>query len=204
MELFQENTTKQTNKRNKTLDIIENFSQRKSINEDLQNLWFMLFNIKNSLLKTWLEETLQKNKVDNDSYRCFINIFNFINSYELNNLTNLVNYYKELYMKSESKLIHWNEIKREQIKFLKKTFEYLLWDFLFLKERILNNSLIFIKENAFRKPINQEYIQEMNLFLNEFSSRINSSEEFLNKIYSLWSNKTKDKLEEYKKIDKYL
>jgi hypothetical protein len=38
MELFQENTTKQTNKRNKTLDIIENFSQRKSINEDLQNL----------------------------------------------------------------------------------------------------------------------------------------------------------------------
>jgi hypothetical protein len=164
----------------------------------------MLFNIKNSLLKTWLEETLQKNKVDNDSYRCFINIFNFINSYELNNLTNLVNYYKELYMKSESKLIHWNEIKREQIKFLKKTFEYLLWDFLFLKERILNNSLIFIKENAFRKPINQEYIQEMNLFLNEFSSRINSSEEFLNKIYSLWSNKTKDKLEEYKKIDKYL
>lgn len=208
MEILQKDTKKQTNKTNKTWDIIENLCQKKSINEDFQNLWLRLFNIKNSLLKTWLEETLQKNKVDDDNYRCFINVFNFINSYDLNDLTNLANYYKELYIESESKLIHSNEIKREQIKFLKKTFEYLLWDFKSLKEKILNSSLVFIKENAFRKPecfsINQKHIQEMNLFLNEFPSRINSIEEFLNKIYSLWSNKTKEKLEEYKKIEKYL
>jgi len=208
MEILKKDTEGKINKTNKIWDIIENFSQRKSINEDFQNLWLTLFNIKNSILKTWLEETLQKKKVDDNNYRCFINIFDFINSYELNDLTNLANYYKELYIESESKLIHLNKTKKEQIKFLKETFEYLLWDFKSLKEKISNSSLVFIKENAFRKPecfsINQKHIQEMNLFLNKFPSRINSIEEFIDKIYSLWSNETKDKLAEYKRIEKYL
>jgi hypothetical protein len=44
----------------------------------------------------------------------------------------------------------------------------------------------------------------MHLFLSEFPSRINSIETFLDKIYSLWSDTTKDTLVEYKKREKYL
>lgn len=211
MELLQQRKDTQSKPRNrghKTNDIITNLCQRKSINEDLQHLWLALFSIKNNLLKTQLEKTLHKNKVDDDSYRCFIAIFNFINSYDLNNLVHLAHYYKSLYIESESKLLHFNQTKREQITFLKKTLEYLVWEMTSLKEKLHNSSLIFVKENAFSKPgcfsIQQKHIQEMNLFLSEFPSRINSIETFLDKIYSLWSDTTKDTLVEYKKREKYL
>ncbi len=202
------NTSNNIGKINKSWDILENFYQKKSINEDLQNLGLRFLNIKNSLLKTWLEENLHKNNVDDDMYRCFIHIYKFIDSYKLNDLIGLANYYKELYRESESKLIHFNKTKREQIHFLQKTFEYFLSDFKSLKEKIKNSSLGFIKENAFRKPesfsINQKHIQEMQLFLNEFPSRINSIQKFLDKIYTLWSSKTKEKLDEYKKMERYV
>lgn len=188
--------------------ILDIFLQKKSINEDFQNLWLKLFHIANTLKKTWLEETLNKKNIDNDSYRCFIEIYEFIHTYDLHDIEQLANYYKELYINSESKIMHINEIKREQIIFLKKTFEHLLWDIKGLKEKIKNKSLIFIKENAFRKPesvsITHDHKQEMRIFLHEFPSRLNTIDDFLTKIYALWSYTTKEKLEEYKNMKDYL
>jgi hypothetical protein len=104
----------------------------------------------------------------------------------LHELEKLVSNYKKLYVESESKLLHINTIKKEQILFLKKTFAYILGDFMFLQERIKNRSLVFIKENAFHKRLHKgsdkEHIQELSLFLSEFPSRINSIEEFLTTI----------------------
>lgn len=185
-------------------DIMETFFQKKSINEDLQALWFMLLKMKNNF-KRWLGETLEKNKIDDDSYRYFIKIFDFVNTYNLDDLTKLVDEYKELRTRSESKLVHFNKIKREQIRFLKQTFEYLLSDLKGLKEEIKNDALVFIRKNAFRKPessaIDEKHVKEMNLFLHGLPSRLNSIDAFLNKIDILWSKQTKDKLEEYKKIE---
>lgn len=208
METFQKDITKKSKKSNKSEKIAEIFCQRNSINEDLQNLGLKLLNIKNSLLKSWLEENLHKNEVDDDMYRCFIDIYKFVDSYKLHDLMHLANYYKELHRESEWKLLHFNKIKREQIAFLQKTCEYLLSDFESLKEKIKNSSLAFVKENAFKKPesfsINQKHIQEMQLFLNEFPARINGIQDFLDKIYTLWSSKIKEKLDEYKKMERYV
>jgi len=208
MEKLHNNYFGKSNTTHQTSEIIKNLCQEKSINEDLQHLWLILFNIKNSLLKSWLEKTLSSNTIDDDSYRCFIKIYDFINSYQLHELEKLVSNYKKLYVESESKLLHINTIKKEQILFLKKTFAYILGDFMFLQERIKNRSLVFIKENAFHKRLHKgsdkEHIQELSLFLSEFPSRINSIEEFLTTIDLLWSKKTKEKLEQYRKIEKYL
>jgi len=58
-----------------------------------------------------------------------------------------------------------------------------------LKEKIKNSSLIFIQENAFKKPerssINQKDKKEMNIFLHELRPSLNGIESFLKKIYEL-------------------
>jgi hypothetical protein len=80
-----------------------------------------------------------------------------------------------------------NKIKKEQIVFLKETFEYLYEDMLRLKGKLQNGDLIDLRRNAFARPsvVTTEHHDQMYIFLREFPSRVNALEAFLQKIDQL-------------------
>jgi hypothetical protein len=110
-----------------------------------------------------------------------------IQKYDTNGLRNSYGQYRALYIESESKSFHFNKIKKEQIIFLKETFEYLYEDMLRLKKKVLNDDLIDLRRNAFSRPsvVTTAQNDQMHIFLREFPSRINAIEAFLPKIDQL-------------------
>lgn len=186
----------------------ELFSQKKSINQDLQDFGLRTFHLENSIKKTWIENVLNKNRVDDDTYRCFLDLVSFIQNYELHDLTQLLSFYKKLRLDINSSLLQVNRTKRNQIEFLKNNLQYLLRDIKYLKEEIKKESLAFIINNAFhstnRSSISETQKRDLFFFLRQFSSRLNSYEHFQGLIYELWSRETKQKMEEFKKIKEYL
>ena len=209
MDAFEKNLHFTSQKENTfAKSLIDVFSQRETINQDLQKFWLKLFHLENAIKKSWLENVLEKNSMDDDAFRCFLNLNSFIDGYNLDELKHMVSFYKEQRLESESSLIHLNKIKREQIDFLKKNLQYLLRDMKYLKEKITTDSLVSIRNHVFSSPWKSWILDtqkvDMMLFLREFSVRLNAISDLMNKIYALWSNETKAKLDEYKKHKDYL
>ena len=181
-------------------NIMETFSQKKWINEDLQNFWLTLFHMENQIKRAWLDKALTDKEINDDTYRCFLRIYDFINAYKVDRLEKSAHQYRNLHIEEESKLIILNKTKREQVKFLKESINFLLNDINDLKEKLKKESLISLKGKIFNKPVYQitsKENDEMRIFLNEFPSRLNTINDFLKKVYILWSKETKIKLEEW-------
>ncbi len=147
----------------------------------------MLISLNNDIKNTGLEHESTKSKIDDDTYRCFIRLFDMVQKYDTNGLGNSYERYRRLYIESESKPFHVNKIKKEQIIFLKETFEYLFQDMESLKKKIINGDLIDVRRNAFALPsvVTTAQNDQMHIFLREFPSRLNSLEAFLQKIDQL-------------------
>ena len=184
--------------------LVEILLQWSAINQDLQQLGLTLISLNNDIKNTWLEQETTKNKIDDDTYRCFLRLFDMIQKYDINGLRNSYWQYRSLYLESESKPFHFNKIRKQQIVFLQETFTYLYEDMLTLKKKILNDDLIDLRRNAFSRPsiVTTAQHDQMHIFLREFPSRLNTIEAFLQKIDQIWSKETKEKMQTYGRIKK--